>query len=259
MSSFTASLGFVKQFVGENTNLWGGVLNSQLIDLVDQAIAQATALDVTLGDVTLTSDAGEADQARSAQLIVMGNPSEARTLIVPMLDKLYVVANVSGQNVTVRTSTGSGVTLADDDRKLLRVDGAGDVVVEVSVGSETVEPGADEFSVVPCDVDDAIEGTTEPTYRLLTEGHLSFLRSDGFTVRVNSVAFIVRPQAGTFDTPELIQDKQIFVLENGVIVPAFLRLTSGVLVINKADSTDWTLSSVRTMYAHEYVFSTSSI
>ena len=52
-STFTAALGLEKQATGENDNLWGTILNDDVIDLIDKAIAVRLALSVAgSGDVT---------------------------------------------------------------------------------------------------------------------------------------------------------------------------------------------------------------
>ena len=45
-SSYSSRIRLEKQGTGENANTWGARLNSNMIDLVDAAIAGVTAVDV---------------------------------------------------------------------------------------------------------------------------------------------------------------------------------------------------------------------
>jgi len=114
-SSYTPLLGFVQPSPGELTNTWGGVVNTQLTDLVEDAIASASTQSVTAGDWTLTTDGGgAANQARSAILIATGTPGTTRNIYAPKQDKVYVVINNSDSSVVLKggpTSPTTGVTV----------------------------------------------------------------------------------------------------------------------------------------------------
>jgi hypothetical protein len=114
-SSYTPLLGFVQPSPGELTNTWGGVVNTQLTDLVEDAIASASTQSVTSGDWTLTTDGGgAANQARSAILIATGTPGTTRNIYAPKQDKVYVVINNSDSSVVLKggpTSPTTGVTV----------------------------------------------------------------------------------------------------------------------------------------------------
>lgn len=114
-SSYTSLLGFVQPTTGELTNTWGGTVNSQLTQLVEDAIASASTQSVTAGDWTLTTTAGGAqNEARSAALIVTGTPGTTRNIYAPKQNKLYVVINNSDSSVILKggpTSPTTGVTV----------------------------------------------------------------------------------------------------------------------------------------------------
>lgn len=114
-SSYTSLLGFVQPTTGELTNTWGGIVNSQLTQLVEDAIASASTQSVTAGDWTLTTTAGGAqNEARSAALIVTGTPGTTRNIYAPKQNKLYVVINNSDSSVILKggpTSPTTGVTV----------------------------------------------------------------------------------------------------------------------------------------------------
>lgn len=112
-SSYTSLLGFVQPVTGELTNTWGSTVNSQLTQLVEDAIAQYSTASVTSGDWTLTTTAaGAQNQARTAILIATGAPGTTRYIYAPQLSKTYVVINncTDQSSVWVRGGTSSSYT-----------------------------------------------------------------------------------------------------------------------------------------------------
>lgn len=105
----TAILGLLLQDTGNNDNTWGALLNTQVIQLIEDAIAGRSAITVTSSDVTLS-----ATQARSAILDCSGTLTGNRSLIVPNASKSWIVRNnTSGAfSLSVKTSGGSGVEVA---------------------------------------------------------------------------------------------------------------------------------------------------
>jgi microcystin-dependent protein len=75
---FTSFLQLLKQETGNNNNNWGVLLNTQVIDRVEQAIAGVTNVAVTGGTKTLTDD-----EARSAILVIAGVLTSASIIDVP--------------------------------------------------------------------------------------------------------------------------------------------------------------------------------
>ena len=56
-SSYTSRIRLTKQGDGDNPNTWGTVLNNQVIDLVDDAIASYTTVSIgSAATVTLTEN-----------------------------------------------------------------------------------------------------------------------------------------------------------------------------------------------------------
>jgi len=106
MSTFTSRIRLEKQADGANPNSWGLVLNQNVIDLVDDAIAAYTTVTVSAADVTLTSEDGASDQARSAFIELIGNLTTSHNIILPAQSKSYFIRNKSlaGSGATVGTS-----------------------------------------------------------------------------------------------------------------------------------------------------------
>jgi hypothetical protein len=141
-SSYTSLLGFVQPTTGELTNTWGGVVNSQLTQLVEDAIASGSSKDVTAGDWTLTTTAGGAqNEARSAILIVSGTPGTTRNIYAPKQSKMYVVINGSNSSVVLKggpTSPTTGVTVPSGGVSLLAWNGSDFVsAAGLAAGSST--------------------------------------------------------------------------------------------------------------------------
>ena len=120
-SSYTSRIRLTKQGDGDNPNTWGTVLNNQVIDIIDDAIASYTT--VTLGaaaTVTLTENQGAADQARSAMLHFIGSvgdPNDTISIIIPAKSKQYVINNAVSANTTasdvvkIKTASGQGYNI----------------------------------------------------------------------------------------------------------------------------------------------------
>lgn len=94
------------QAPGDNLNLWGGVLNVGVFQLLEDAMAKRVAFSLS-GAKTLTTANGAADEARCAFLDVTGGTGG--TITIPSVEKTYLVRNNSSGDVIVTTG---GVTTA---------------------------------------------------------------------------------------------------------------------------------------------------
>lgn len=100
------------QAAGENLNTWGAPKLNEALKRIEESIADWQSLTIT-GDKTLTSSNYIADEARAAMLSLEGAPAAAFTITIPAVEKWYLVRNASGQAATFKTSSGTGVTVAD--------------------------------------------------------------------------------------------------------------------------------------------------
>lgn len=124
-STYTLSLSLEKQANGENSGSWGTKMNT-VLDLIEQAIAGVA--DITHDDTanyTLTATQGASNEARNMVVNVTGALTAARNVVVPTADKLYVFKNstTGGYAVTVKTSGGSGISVANGETEILYCDG----------------------------------------------------------------------------------------------------------------------------------------
>jgi hypothetical protein len=97
----TTLLGLALPVEGELSGTWGDVVNDSITSLLDTAVAGTTTLSVD-ADVTLTTTALAANQARSAVILWTANNTVPRHIIAPAQSKVYVVINasISIQNIT---------------------------------------------------------------------------------------------------------------------------------------------------------------
>jgi hypothetical protein len=113
-TAYTSLLGLALPVTGELEGTWGDVVNQQLIELLDAAIAGTTTLSID-ADVTLTTTSGAANQAREAILIWTASGTATRYITAPAQSKAYIVVNKTGstQSIVLRgAGPTTGVTIA---------------------------------------------------------------------------------------------------------------------------------------------------
>lgn len=125
MVSYTSSLRATKQDVGSNNDTWGTVLNGEVIDMFDEAIAGWEDVSIGSTSVSLTTNNGSTDQARNAMLEFTGTLTDNTTVTIPSVSKLYHVwNNTSGAyTLTVKTSGGTGAVVQQGNKTILVCDG----------------------------------------------------------------------------------------------------------------------------------------
>jgi microcystin-dependent protein len=151
-STFSTSLRLELIGNGEQAANWGNTSNTNLGTLLEQAITGvATVTFPTDADRTLTSSNGVSDESRNAVLVLTSGVSltATRNLVVPTVNKFYAVRNTTSgnQSIVVKTSAGTGVTLANGYTQLMYCDGTNVVLASVPVNATTggnafMPPGA---------------------------------------------------------------------------------------------------------------------
>jgi len=127
-TQYTPILKLALPVTGELSGTWGGVVNDNITSMVEQAVAGLATINTwTANAHTLTTANGTTSESRCAMLVAdddgAGNPSAAAEIICPALTKLYVLKNISGQQVTLKTSGGTGVAVANNQTAFLFCDG----------------------------------------------------------------------------------------------------------------------------------------
>lgn len=96
------------QAPGDNLNAWGLVLNQQVFQALEDAIAKRVAFPLS-GAKTLTTENGIEDEARCAFLDVTSGTGG--TITAPAVEKLYVVRNAASGDVVVTSGAGQTATV----------------------------------------------------------------------------------------------------------------------------------------------------
>ena len=124
-STYTTRLGLEKQGDGENPNSWGSILNTNVIDLIDDAIAGYEIVSVSSTGITLSDNTGAVDQSRNASLEFAGTLTANVTITIPSEEKTYFIReNTTGSfAVQVKTVSGSAITLIQQNNSFISCDG----------------------------------------------------------------------------------------------------------------------------------------
>ena len=97
---------------GEQSGTWGATTNTNLGTAIEEAITGTADVAFSSADVTLTlTDTNATQTARNLRLNLTGTSGGARNLIVPAIEKLYIVNNGLADAVTVKNSTGTGIAV----------------------------------------------------------------------------------------------------------------------------------------------------
>jgi len=112
MASTYSSLKIELIATGEQAGTWGVTTNTNLGTALEEAITGTADVSFSSADVTLTlTDTNGTQTARNLRLNLTGTSGGARNLIVPAIEKLYVINNGLADAVTVKNSTGTGIAV----------------------------------------------------------------------------------------------------------------------------------------------------
>jgi hypothetical protein len=98
---------------GENNTSWGDVTNVNLGTALEEAIVGSADVTFSSGNVTLTLTNTNASQtARNLRLRCTGTTGgSTRNLVVPSIEKPYIIQNECADSILVKTAAGTGVTV----------------------------------------------------------------------------------------------------------------------------------------------------
>jgi hypothetical protein len=112
MASTYSSLKIQLMATGENSGTWGSVTNVNLGTALEEAIVGSEDVTFASGNVTLTlTDTNASQTARNLRLNLVGTTGGARDLIVPAIEKIYIVNNTCADAVTIKVSGQTGVAV----------------------------------------------------------------------------------------------------------------------------------------------------
>lgn len=113
MASTYSNLKIQLMATGENSTTWGTVTNLNLGTAIEEAIVGSADVTFSSGNVTLTlTDTNASQTARNMRLRCTGTTGgSTRNLVVPSIEKPYIIQNDCADSVVVKTSAGTGVTV----------------------------------------------------------------------------------------------------------------------------------------------------
>ena len=133
-NSTSANLKLTVQATGENSGTWGQITNTNLL-ILEQAIGGFQSVAITTG-ATLTFSNGALSNGKNNVLKLVGTIGGAVNVVVPdSIEKTYIIDNATtgAYTVTVKTSSGTGVTWAAADKGTKVVYSDGTNVVDTAL------------------------------------------------------------------------------------------------------------------------------
>jgi hypothetical protein len=113
MPSTYSNLKIQLMATGENSTTWGNVTNVNLGTALEEAIVGSADVTFASNNQTLTlTDTNSSQPARNMRLRCTGaTGGSTRNLVVPDIEKPYIVQNDCADSVVVKTSAGTGITV----------------------------------------------------------------------------------------------------------------------------------------------------
>lgn len=129
-STYSSNLKIELMATGENSGTWGTTTNTNLGTALEQSIVGYGNPDYP-SDANLTISLSNTNAAQTARALVLnvtsvfGSLTATRELVVPTIEKQYIVQNntTGGQSITVKTTAGTGITVPNGRKAHLYVDG----------------------------------------------------------------------------------------------------------------------------------------
>ena len=111
-STYSTSLKLQLMTTGENLANWGDVTNLNLGTALEQSIVGSANVAFSNANVTLTlTDSNSSQTARNLRLNLTGTATAGYNLIVPAVQKAYIINNGTDGTITVKNATGTGVAV----------------------------------------------------------------------------------------------------------------------------------------------------
>lgn len=124
-STFSTNLKFELIGAGEQSGAWNNTTNTNIGTLIEQAICGVQEITLAGSDYTLETANGASDEARNMVLILGGTPGASRNVIAPDVDKVYIVRNDTANSHTIKTASGTGVSIPANSSAIVFSDSTG--------------------------------------------------------------------------------------------------------------------------------------
>jgi hypothetical protein len=126
-TQYTTILKLALPVQGELSGTWGDVVNNNITQMVEQAVAGKAVINTWTGNShTLTTADGTTSESRCAILELTDSGTAltgAGTVVCPTNTKLYIVDNNTAEIITVQTAAGTGVAVPVGKTMLVYCDG----------------------------------------------------------------------------------------------------------------------------------------
>lgn len=113
MASTYSNLKIQLMSTGENTTTWGDITNLNLGTAIEEAIVGSADVTFASNNITLTLvDTPSSQTARNVRLRCIGTTGgSTRNLVVPAIEKPYIIQNDCADSIVVKTAAGTGITV----------------------------------------------------------------------------------------------------------------------------------------------------
>ena len=198
-TAYTPILQLALPATGDLNGTWGTTVNDNITSMVEQAIAGLATINTwTSASHTLTTANGTTSEARCAILECSGAPGAAATVICPTASKVYIIKNsvTGGYAVTLKTSAGTGVSVANGSTALLYCDGT-NVVSGGGLSGDVVGPASATDTAIA--TFDGVTGKLIKNNASVTIA-ANVITALGFTGPHNGTVGATTPTTGVFTT-----------------------------------------------------------
>lgn len=253
--TFSTNLRLLLQEAMGNVNLWGNLFNQGVTDLVEEGLVGIANVDVTSSNVSISEEDGATDLHRPMFLVVTGVPGQARDVIVPTIDKLYILINKTSPsfNVTIKTAASVGRAVVAGIPVFAWVDSVVDTIRTAVVEGNNVTAGPQFITDASTTWNARTAGDLGATINYSVQGAVVTTLIDPVDVTIAATNFELVFGAGVptaiipGEPTSPARQYPISVLEAGVPVEAFISIppANANWLILKADGTLWTNPSQR--------------
>lgn len=140
MASTYSNLKIQLMATGENATTWGDVTNINLGTAIEEAIVGSADVTFASANVTLSlSDTNTTQTARNVRLRCTGTTGgSTRNLVVPSIEKPYIIKNDCADSILVKTAAGTGITVPAGKTMWVYADGTNVVDAVTHLSSLTL-------------------------------------------------------------------------------------------------------------------------
>lgn len=140
MASTYSNIKIQLMATGENATTWGNVTNVNLGTAIEEAIVGSATVTFASANQTLTlTDTNATQTARNLRLRCTGTTGgSTRNLVVPSIQKPYIVQNDCADSILVKTAAGTGITVPAGKTMWVYSDGTNVVSVTTHLASLTL-------------------------------------------------------------------------------------------------------------------------